>query len=259
MRLDVFLTERGLARSRTEARRLIEGGSVSVLGNVRDKPAFLLADDTPTDAVAVLRESIPFVSRGGEKLKAALDAFSLSPRGLCAIDVGASSGGFTDCLLRYGAARVLAVDSGCGQLAEGLRTDERVLSFEHYNARFLDPRDFPERPRFAVMDVSFISQTLILPALASLLPEGAPYVGLIKPQFEVGRDKIDKGGIVKNKKNRLFGVMRVLDSASACGLKCIGFTVSPITGGDGNVEYLAVFSKSGKELNTENIKRTVIN
>ena len=241
MRLDVFLTERGLARSRTEARRLIEGGSVSVLGNVRDKPAFLLADDTPTDAVAVLRESIPFVSRGGEKLKAALDAFSLSPRGLCAIDVGASSGGFTDCLLRYGAARVLAVDSGCGQLAECLRTDERVLSFEHYNARFLDPRDFPERPRFAVMDVSFISQTLILPALAALLPEGAPYVGLIKPQFEVGRAGVGKGGIVRDDALRKEAVRRVVSFAESVGFSSLGCIPSPILGGDGNHEFLAAF------------------
>ncbi|MBQ2719334.1 MAG: TlyA family RNA methyltransferase, partial [Clostridia bacterium] len=213
MRLDVFLTERGLARSRTEARRLIEDGHVSVLGTVRDKPAFPIEETTPDGDVTVWRDAVPFVSRGGEKLRAALDAFSLSPRGLCAMDVGASSGGFTDCLLRYGAARVLAVDSGCGQLAEALRTDERVLSFEHYNARFLKLEDFPEQPRFAVMDVSFISQTLILPALAALLPEGAPYVGLIKPQFEVGRAGVGKGGIVRDEARRREAVDRVITFA----------------------------------------------
>ncbi len=241
MRLDVFLTEKGFSRSRTEAPRLIEAGSVTVFGAVRDKPAFLLEDDTAIDAVTVVRDAVPFVSRGGEKLKAALDAFSLSPKGLCAIDVGASSGGFTDCLLRYGAARVLSVDSGCGQLAECLLSDERVLSFEHYNARFLDLRDFPEQPRFAVMDVSFISQTLILPALADLLPEGAPYVGLIKPQFEVGRAGVGKGGIVRDEKLRKEAVQHVITFAESVGFSPLGCIPSPILGGDGNHEFLAAF------------------
>ncbi len=228
-------------RSRTEAARRIREGAVRFNGRVCQKPSLDIPDATPTEAFSVDTESHPYVSRGGEKLKAALDAFALSPEGLCAIDVGASSGGFTDCLLRHGARRVLAVDAGFGQLDPSLLADARVTSFEHYNARHLRREDFPEVPQFAVMDVSFISQTLILPALAALLPEGAPYIGLIKPQFEVGREGIGKGGIVKDDHLRRTAVERVIAFAEGVGFAPVGCIDSPILGGDGNREFLAAF------------------
>ena len=195
------------------------------------------------DRVAVSRTAHPYVSRGGEKLAAALSTFALSPAGCCALDIGASSGGFTDCLLQHGAARVLAVDAGHGQLAASLLDDPRVLSIEQYNARFMKREDFPDLPTFAVMDVSFISATLILPALASLLPQGAHFVCLIKPQFEVGREGLGKGGIVKDERLRRTAVSRVVAAAAAVGLAHLGTIDSPILGGDGNHEYLAAFRK----------------
>ena len=243
MRLDLFLAERGLAKSRTEAARLIEEGSVTVSGTVRRKAAFPIDEATPIEQVSVSREGHPFVSRGGEKLAAALSAFSLSPCGCRALDVGASSGGFTDCLLRNGALTVFAVDAGHGQLAPSLLSDPRVLSFEQYNARFLRREDFTEVPDFAVMDVSFISATLIIPALSAVLAEHAPFICLIKPQFEVGREGLGKGGIVKDDRLRREAVARVIASATAFGFQHLGTIDSPILGGDGNREYLAAFRK----------------
>ncbi len=243
LRLDRFLFEKGLAKSRTEAASLIAEGAVRVAGTVRTKPSFPVDDDTPEDAVSVSRELHPFVSRGGEKLAAALSAFSISPMGAVALDVGASSGGFTDCLLKNGASRVFAVDAGHGQLVPSLLADPRVLSIEGYNARFLSREDFPSVPDLAVMDVSFISATLIIPALAKTIADGAYFVCLVKPQFEVGREGLGKGGVVKDDRLRRAAVARVVASATACGLVHIGTIDSPILGGDGNREYLATFRK----------------
>ena len=243
MRLDVYLTALGLVRSRTEASDLIAEGAVSVNGVVRTKPSFAVEDDLPPETVVITRDAHPYVSRGGEKLAAALRAFKLSPKGCVAIDVGASSGGFTDCLLQSGAKTVYAVDVGEGQLVPTIANDSRVLSFEHYNARFLSRSDFPETPTFAVMDVSFISQTLILPALSLLLPSGAHYIGLVKPQFEVGRDGLGKGGIVKDDRLRRTAVDRVIRAAAEVGLSHLGTIDSPILGKDGNHEFLSAFIK----------------
>ena len=243
MRLDLYLASVGLARSRTEAADLIAEGAVSVAGRVRTKPSFSVEDDLPPESVIITRDAHPYVSRGGEKLAAALAAFGLSPAGCIAIDVGASSGGFTDCLLQNGAREVYAVDVGEGQLVPSLAADPRVHSFEHYNARFLKREDFPALPTFAVMDVSFISQTLILPALAALLPSGAPYVGLVKPQFEVGREGLGKGGIVKDDRLRREAVARVIRAAAEVGLSHVGTIDSPIPGKDGNREFLSAFIK----------------
>lgn len=243
MRLDLFLTVSGLTKSRTEAARLIGEGAVTVSGQVQTKPSFQVAEDTPADRITVDRDRHPFVSRGGEKLEAAIRAFGLSPLGCDALDVGASSGGFTDCLLRHGAARVYAVDAGVGQLVPSLRDDPRVLSLERYNARFLRREDFPTVPTFAVMDVSFISSTLILPALSALLPRGAAYIGLIKPQFEVGREGIGKGGIVKDAALRRRAVETVVACAEGLALRHLGTIDSPILGGDGNREFLSAFVK----------------
>ena len=243
MRLDLYLFSVGLAKSRTEAADLIAEGAVSVCGKVCTKPSYAVDDDLSPESIAITREAHPFVSRGGEKLAAALSAFGLSPKGCVAIDVGASSGGFTDCLLQNGATQVFAVDVGEGQLVPSLAADARVLSFEHYNARFLKAEDFPSVPTFAVMDVSFISQTLILPALAALLPSGSPYVGLIKPQFEVGREGLGKGGIVKDDRLRREVVARVVRAAAEVGLSHVGTINSPILGKDGNHEFLSAFIK----------------
>ena len=243
MRLDLYLFSAGLARSRTEAADLIAEGAVSVCGTIRTKPSFAVDDGLSPDSIVISRDAHPFVSRGGEKLAAALAAFKLSPSGRTAIDVGASSGGFTDCLLQNGAKSVFAVDVGEGQLVSQLAADPRVLSFEHYNARFLKREDFPCVPDFAVMDVSFISQTLILPALAALLPSGAPYIGLVKPQFEVGREGLGKGGIVRDDKLRREAIARVVSSAKEVGLSHLGTIDSPILGKDGNREFLCAFIK----------------
>ena len=257
MRADIYLFTKGYVRSRQKAKALIEDGYVLLNGEKILKPA--LDIDENGEYLIEVKDPCPYVSRGGLKLEKAINEFKICLDGKVAIDIGASTGGFTHCMLLNGVSKVYAIDSGTNQLDASLSEDERVISIENYNARDLSIDDIGETADIITADVSFISQTYILYPASQLLKDDGFYIGLIKPQFEVGRDKIDKGGIVKNKKNRLFGVMRVLDSASACGLKCIGFTVSPITGGDGNVEYLAVFSKSGKELNTENIKRTVIN
>lgn len=243
VRLDLYLFTVGLARSRTEATDLIAEGAVSVCGTVRTKPSFAVDDGLLPECISINRDAHPFVSRGGEKLATALSAFRLSPQGCVAIDIGASSGGFTDCLLQNGAETVFAVDVGEGQLVSKLAADPRVFSFEHYNARFLKRDDFPKIPNFAVMDVSFISQTLILPALSALLPIGAPYIGLVKPQFEVGREGLGKGGIVKDDRLRREAVDRVVAAARAVGLSHLGTIDSPILGKDGNREFLCAFIK----------------
>ncbi len=241
MRLDVYLLQSGLCKSRTEAARLIAEGAVLFDGVPIKKAAFAVAEGTSLDRFSVSVEAHPFVGRGGEKLQAALEHFRLSPAGRTALDVGASTGGFTDCLLRNGAAHVYAVDSGSGQLADSLRRDPRVTVREHCNARDLTPADFPNLPTFAVMDVSFISQTLILPALAAILPDEATLITLIKPQFEVGRGKLGKGGIVKEPRYRREAIERVCLAADSLGFAYCEHIDSPILGGDGNHEYLAAF------------------
>ena len=206
------------------------------------KPAAAVAE---TDRIEIVGEALPYVSRGALKLEKAFEAFSLDAAGQTAIDVGASTGGFTEYLLLRGAVKVYAVDAGSGQLAAKLRADARVISMEKYNARLLSPKDFPVLPTLAVMDVSFISQTLILPALYSVLAERALLVSLVKPQFEAGREAIGKGGIVKNKADRAAAIRRVAGSAALCGFTFCEITPSPITGGDGNEEFLCCFAKGG--------------
>lgn len=216
---------------------------VELNGKIADKPA------TPVDDTATVRilDTLRYVSRGGLKLEAALAAFDVNPAGRVALDIGASSGGFTDCLLQNGATLVYALDSGTDQLAASLRADPRVRCREHCNARYLQPSDFEQTPTLAVMDVSFISQTLILPAIAAVLPDGGELVSLIKPQFEAGRAAIGKGGIVRSDADRAAAVRRVTECAEALGLTHLGTIPSPIRGGDGNIEYLAHFKKEKKE------------
>ena len=238
MRLDTALFERGLARSRTDAKALITEGAVKVDGIQILKPSFETTDNSVIEVQTEIRK---YVSRGGLKLEAALDGFNIDPKERMCIDVGASSGGFTDCLLQRGAASVTAVDSGSGQMVESLRADSRVRVVENYNARYIKQDDFDGLFSLAVMDVSFISATYIIEGLRSVLTEGADFVCLVKPQFEVGRALVGKGGIVKDEKVRLSAVKKVIDFAESNGFFALGYIKSPIKGGDGNTEFLVHF------------------
>ena len=240
MRLDLYITEKGLSKSRTEAKALITEGAVKVNGETVKKPSLEILG---TESVEVVVDEERYVSRGGLKLDGALTHFNIVVTGLSCIDVGASSGGFTDCLLRRGAARVLAVDSGQGQLVQSLLSDPRVISYEKFNAKLMTPEMLPFTPDFAVMDVSFISAKLIIPAVYACLNENGGYVLLIKPQFEVGRAGVGKGGIVKDKRMRDMAVREVIEFAEKIGFYTVGLIESPIKGGDGNTEYLAYFRK----------------
>ena len=245
MRADVYLVEHGYAESRTRASRLISEGKVNIDGSVITKPS---ADISDGEHTVTLTDTDKYVGRGGLKLEHAIECFSVDVRGKRCIDVGASTGGFTDCLLQNGAAHVCAVDSGNGQLHSKLLSDSRVSSYEGYNARNLAAATLGMF-EIAVMDVSFISQTLIHPALSGVIKDGGIFISLIKPQFEAGRSAIGKNGIVKNSRDRENAVIRVIDSARLCGFKLIGAIRSPIKGGDGNTEYLACFIKQTTDEN----------
>jgi 23S rRNA (cytidine1920-2'-O)/16S rRNA (cytidine1409-2'-O)-methyltransferase len=236
-RIDILLVERDLASSRTEAQRLVMAGEVTVNGQLVTKPG----TQTSTDAQIDIAERLPYVSRGGLKLEAALDAFDISVRQVVAADVGASTGGFTDCLLQRGAQRVYAIDVGYGQLAWTLRQDERVVVMERTNARHLE--SLPEPIHVATVDVSFISLTLILPRICRwLVPEGVA-LPLIKPQFEAGKSRVGKGGVVRDPQVHREVLERILTWAAQNGLPPSGLIRSPITGPAGNVEFLALLRK----------------
>lgn len=234
-RLDTLVVERGLAASRQRAQALIEQGHILVEGRAVLKPGARVA------AAAALRrvgEEADYASRGGEKLEAALAAFALDPQGLVCLDVGASTGGFTDCLLRHGARRVYAIDVGHGQLDPRLRADPRVIAREKCNARALRREDFGEAMDMVTVDVAFVSATLLLPALVPLLRPGGAMVILVKPQFEVGRARIGKRGVVRDEAARAAALARVRQATEAAGLKPRGAIASPILGGEGNREFL---------------------
>ena len=241
-RLDVLLVARGLAESRTRAEALVLAGRVKVKGVERPKPGTPLAADAE---IAVEGPEHPWVSRGGVKLAAGLDAFDVDPSGRTCLDIGASTGGFTDVLLSRGAARVYALDVGHGQLHARLRSDPRVVLREGVNARLLSRSDVPEPCSLLVADVSFISLRLILPAAVPLLSPGADALLLVKPQFESARGEVGKGGIVRDPQVRRRAVERVVAAAGALGLASRGTIESPITGAEGNVELLAAFRLGG--------------
>ncbi len=243
-RLDKLLVERGLVPSRERARMLILSGSVLVGERVVDKVGAQVPRDS---AVRIRGEDIPYVSRGGLKLEKGLDAFAVDPSGRVAIDVGASTGGFTDCLLQRGAVRVYAVDVGYGQLAWKLRDDPRVVNMERTNIRRLLPADLPERPDLAVVDASFISLDKVLPATLALLAADAEIVALIKPQFEVGKGEVGKGGVVRDPLKHERAVEKVEESARALGCTVLAVTESPILGPKGNREFLIHLKKGDAE------------
>lgn len=242
MRADVFLTVHGFAESRSRAKQLIGDGCVFRKGKAISKPSEELQEDAVGEIT--VSEQCPYVGRGGRKLEAALEAFGIDVSGRFALDVGASTGGFTDCLLQRGAEHVCAVDAGEGQLAAKLRNDSRVCSLEHRNARDLTPEMIGGRVSLIVMDVSFISATYIIPRFPELLTANGDAVCLVKPQFEVGRERIGKGGIVKDPRLHRFAVDRVLSSGREAGLHPVGLIPSPIEGGDGNREFLVRFRLS---------------
>ncbi len=243
MRLDQLLVTRGLVGGRDRAKELIAQGNVLVDGKPAAKPSQKYNDDC---AVEILNDAAHFVSRAAHKLDDALDRFSIQLKNRVVLDVGASTGGFTQCALERGAAHVYAVDVGSGQLALPLKTDPRVTDLEKTDIRLLLPEQLPAVPDFAACDVSFISLRLVLPAIAALLsPEGEAVV-LIKPQFEAGRADVGRGGLVKDPKVHLRVLQETVETFKLNGFTVAGMTVSPIRGGDGNIEFLAWLKRSGE-------------
>lgn len=232
-RLDILLHERGLVESRERARRIIMAGQVQVDGGVVDKPGTRV----PAGANIRVKAGLPYVSRGGLKLRAALEAFAVEVQHAVAADIGASTGGFTDCLLQHGAHRVYAIDVGYGQLAWRLRQDPRVVVMERLNARYLTA--LPEPIDLVTVDVSFISLTLVLPAVKRLLAPTGQVVALIKPQFEAGRKQVRKGGVVKDPAVHRRVLCNILDWALESGFEVKGLIRSPLRGPAGNIEFLA--------------------
>lgn len=242
-RIDKLLVERGLADSRTKAQAMVMAGVVLVDEQRVEKPSHQF---DPNSTIRIKGNEDPtarFVGRGGLKLEAALREFQIDASGFNCLDVGASTGGFTDCLLQHGARKVFAVDVGHNQIDWRLRNDSRVEVREGVNARYLSPEDFPHQFDLVVMDVSFISATKVLPAMVPLMAAGGSLITLIKPQFEVGRGEVGGGGIVRDPAKRLRVVEEVNNAAAALGLEVVKVMESPIQGAEGNVEYLALYRR----------------
>ncbi len=240
-RLDIILAELGLAKSRTAAQALIRSGCVAVNGKKAEKPSETVDSDTDRVEVRDAERVLKYVGRGGFKLEHAITEFGLSLNGLTCLDVGASTGGFTDCMLQNGAKRVYAVDVGHNQLAESLRADPRVISLEGLDIRHADENAIGERADFIGIDVSFISLRLILPELARFAAVGAEGVALIKPQFEYGKGAVGKSGVIRDGRVHRRIVEEICAFAETIGLRELRVTSSPITGGDGNREFLMLF------------------
>ena len=242
-RLDVLLFELGLAESREKAKALIMAGSVYVDGAKYDKPGETFPEGTIPE---VRGQKLPYVSRGGLKLEKAMQSFPIELTGKVCMDIGASTGGFTDCMLQNGAVKVYAVDVLYGQLAWKLRTDERVVNMERTNARYLTHEQVPEDVGFFSVDVSFISLSLILPSARALLGDDGSCVCLIKPQFEAGREKVGKKGVVRDPKVHEEVIEKIVSLALEIGYDVLGLTYSPVKGPEGNIEYLIYLQKSAE-------------
>ncbi len=251
-RLDVYLFENKMAQSRQKAKALIMAGAVFVDGQICDKPSSAVSNEQKV----ALKEQNEFVSRGGKKLKKAIETFGLNLENITAIDIGASTGGFTDCMLKNGAAYVYAVDVGYGQLAWPLRSDSRVCVMERTNARYLTRDMFDKNINFASIDVSFISLRLILPALINILAKPFTIAALIKPQFEAGRDKVGKKGVVRDQNVHAEVIQNIVDFAKDNGFCVCGLTYSPIKGPEGNIEYLVCLKNCEEHFDID-IKKTV--
>lgn len=255
-RLDVALVERGLILSREKAKVVIMEGLVYVNGQKSDKAGAQVKDD---DNIEIRGETLRYVSRGGKKLEKAMQVFPISLEGCTCIDIGASTGGFTDCMLQNGAKKVYSVDVGYGQLAWSLRTDERVVNLERTNIRYVTEEQIPDPIDFISVDVSFISLTLVLPVAWKLLKDQACMVCLVKPQFEAGKDKVGKKGVVREPQIHKEVIRKVADCALGLGFAVKGLDYSPIKGPEGNIEYLLFLQKTDSEggLSDEIIDQTV--
>lgn len=240
-RLDVAVFEEGYAQSREKAKAIIMAGLVYVNNQKVDKAGFELKD---TDVLEVRGKALKYVSRGGLKLEKAMQEFPIKLDGKICMDVGASTGGFTDCMLQNGAVKVYSVDVGYGQLAWKLRCDERVVNLERTNFRYVTEKEIPDKIDFSSVDVSFISLKHILPVLNTLLADNAQAVCLIKPQFEAGKDKVGKKGVVRDMKVHIEVVERIINLALENGFSVCGLQFSPIKGPEGNIEYLIYLQKS---------------
>lgn len=240
-RLDCLIFDRGLAESRERAKAVVMAGSVYVDGQKCDKPGTMLPEDAQ---IEVRGARLPYVSRGGLKLEKALSVFPIDLSGGTAMDIGASTGGFTDCMLQNGAEKVYAVDVGYGQLAWKLRTDPRVVSLERTNVRYLTEEQVPEPVDFFSVDVSFISLRLVLPVARRFLKENGQAVCLIKPQFEAGRESVGKKGVVRDEAVHVRVVRQMVDFVLENGFSVLGLTYSPVKGPEGNIEYLLYLQKS---------------
>ncbi len=241
IRLDVFLTEKGLVSSRERAKSLIMAGQVYVKNQKCDKAGMMISEDETE--VEIRGEQLKYVSRGGLKLEKAINEFSISLQGKTTMDIGASTGGFTDCMLQNGAKKVFAVDVGYGQFAWKLRSDERVVNMERTNIRYVTPDDIGQKIELASIDVSFISLKLVLPVVYNLLCDGGEVVALIKPQFEAGKGQVGKKGVVRDKNIHFEVIQTVLEFALDNGFSLKGLSYSPIKGPEGNIEYLAYLKK----------------
>ena len=243
-RLDVELVDRGLVQSRERAKVVIMEGLVYVNGQKSDKAGTPVKED---DRIEVRGETLRYVSRGGKKLEKAMQVFPVVLEGCTCMDIGASTGGFTDCMLQNGAVKVYAVDVGYGQLAWSLRTDERVVNLERTNIRYITEEQVPQPVEFISVDVSFISLTLVLPVAHRLLKDGAQMVCLVKPQFEAGKDKVGKKGVVRDPQIHREVIRKVIDCAAELGFWVRGLDFSPIKGPEGNIEYLLFLQKPQQE------------
>lgn len=240
-RLDVMLTEQNLVSSRERAKTTIMAGLVLVNGQKIDKPGTMVKEDA---VIRVLGDSIGYVSRGGLKLAKAIKEFKLDLTDLVVADIGASTGGFTDCSLKNGAKKVFAIDVGYGQLAWSLRTDERVVNMERTNIRYVTPEDIGEPINFASIDVAFISLDKVLPVAKTLLSDDGKIVALIKPQFEAGKDKVGKKGVVRDYRVHVEVIEKIKNFALDNGFNVLGVDYSPIKGPEGNIEYLIYLENS---------------
>jgi 23S rRNA (cytidine1920-2'-O)/16S rRNA (cytidine1409-2'-O)-methyltransferase len=251
-RIDVLLVQRGLSQSRERAKADIMSGNVFVAGQRVDKPGTTVPEDAE---IEITGQRLAFVSRGGLKLEKALDTFGVNPEGKTCIDCGASTGGFTDCLLGRGAKKVYAIDVGYGQLAWSLRTDERVVVMERTNIRYVTREQVPDEPELAAIDVSFISLRLVLPVLKTLLSEKGEVVCLIKPQFEAGKEKVGKKGVVRDIQTHKDVLNDFKKYSAELGFSLQGVTFSPIKGPEGNIEYLGHLRIGGEsaEIDTDAI------
>lgn len=252
-RLDVLLVTRGLAQSRERAKTMIMEGNVFVDGMREDKAGSTFRD---TVNIEYKGDTLKYVSRGGLKLEKAMQVFPVNVSGKVCMDIGASTGGFTDCMLMNGAVKVYSIDVGYGQLAWKLRSDSRVVCMEKTNFRYLKPEDFPERPRFASVDVSFISLSKILPPAYGIISDGAQMVCLIKPQFEAGRENVGKKGVVRDPEVHEEVIHRTVKMAEDTGFTVLGLDYSPVKGPEGNIEYLMFIEKRAGGTDEESAERT---